>query len=123
MAGLERQPDHFSRSFKAIKATGMKYWLKRARLAEKPNFGLYSSCLNLLRHHRVKGRCAGKSERYHNLVAHPKVTVEIGSEKFKAKAREAKGEERDRLFNAQAKIMPQFNEYADQCRSATPVPI
>jgi deazaflavin-dependent oxidoreductase (nitroreductase family) len=49
------------------------------------------------------------------------VTVEIGSEKFKAKAREVKGEERDRLFNAQAKMMPQFNEYQKKTSRKIPV--
>jgi deazaflavin-dependent oxidoreductase (nitroreductase family) len=58
---------------------------------------------------------------YHNLVAHPEVTVEIGSEKFKAKAREVKGEERDRLFNAQAKMMPQFNDYQKNTSRKIPV--
>jgi deazaflavin-dependent oxidoreductase (nitroreductase family) len=58
---------------------------------------------------------------YHNLVAHPEVTVEIGAEKFKAKASEAKGPERDRLFAAQAKMMPQFNEY--QQKTARKIPV
>ena len=58
---------------------------------------------------------------YHNLVAHPEVTVEIGTEKFKAKAHEAKGPERDRLFEAQAKMMPQFNEY--QKKTARKIPV
>jgi len=58
---------------------------------------------------------------YHNLVAHPEVTVEIGSEKFKAKAKEVKGEERDRLFAAQAKMMPQFNEYQKKTSRKIPV--
>jgi deazaflavin-dependent oxidoreductase (nitroreductase family) len=58
---------------------------------------------------------------YHNLVAHPEVTVEIGTEKFKAKATEAKGAERDRLFEAQAKMMPQFNEY--QKKTARKIPV
>ena len=35
---------------------------------------------------------------YHNLVTHPEITVEIGADKFKAKATEVKGAERDRLF-------------------------
>src|SRR5262245_35732814 len=39
---------------------------------------------------------------YHNLIAHPEVAVEIGSEKFTATVVEAKGAERDRLFEAQA---------------------
>ncbi len=58
---------------------------------------------------------------YHNLVAHPDVTVEIGTEKFKAKASEVKGAERDRLFEAQAKMMPQFNEYAKKTARKIPV--
>jgi deazaflavin-dependent oxidoreductase (nitroreductase family) len=58
---------------------------------------------------------------YHNLVAHPEVTVEIGSEKFKAKASEARGAERDRLFAAQAKMMPQFNEYQKKTSRKIPV--
>ena len=37
---------------------------------------------------------------YHNLVANPDVTVEVGTEKFKARATEVKGAERDRLFAA-----------------------
>src|ERR1700722_2976355 len=38
---------------------------------------------------------------YHNLVANPVVTVEVGAEKFKAKATQVHGAERDRLFAAQ----------------------
>src|SRR5690349_17542604 len=41
---------------------------------------------------------------YHNLVAHPEATVEVGSERFTAKAVEVKGAERDRLFDAQAQL-------------------
>ncbi|HTF32837.1 MAG TPA: nitroreductase family deazaflavin-dependent oxidoreductase [Myxococcota bacterium] len=58
---------------------------------------------------------------YHNLVAHPEVTVEIGTEKFKARATEAKGAERDRLFAAQAKLLPQFNEYQKKTNRRIPV--
>jgi len=58
---------------------------------------------------------------YHNLLAHPEVTVEIGADKFKAKASEVKGAERDRLFAAQAKMMPQFNDYAKKTARKIPV--
>jgi len=58
---------------------------------------------------------------YHNLAAHPEVTLEIGNEKFKAKAAEVKGAERDRLFAAQAKMMPQFNEYQKKTSRKIPV--
>jgi deazaflavin-dependent oxidoreductase (nitroreductase family) len=68
-----------------------------------------------------KGGAPENPSWYHNLVANTEVTVEIGSEKFKAKAREAKGEERERLFNAQAKMMPQFNEYQAKTKRKIPV--
>jgi len=58
---------------------------------------------------------------YHNLLVHPEVTIEIGTDKFKAKAVEAKGAERDRLFEAQARLMPQFNEYKTKTKRKIPV--
>ena len=58
---------------------------------------------------------------YHNLVAHPEVTLELPAEKFKAKAVEAKGAERDGLFAAQAKLIPQFDEYQKKTGRRIPV--
>src|SRR6516225_221694 len=43
---------------------------------------------------------------YHNLIANPVVTVEIGTEKFRARAAQVYGSERTRLFDAQAKLIP-----------------
>ena len=57
----------------------------------------------------------------HNLVAHPEVTLELPAEKFKAKATEVKGAERDRLFAAQAKLIPQFDEYQKKTSRRIPV--
>src|ERR1700676_4190077 len=48
---------------------------------------------------------------YHNLVANPVVTVEVGTEKFKARATQVYGAERDRLFAEAAKRMQLFAEY------------
>ncbi len=58
---------------------------------------------------------------YHNLVAHPEVTLEIGTERFKARAVVTKGEERERLFNAQAKQMGVFDEYRKKTKRQIPV--
>jgi deazaflavin-dependent oxidoreductase (nitroreductase family) len=58
---------------------------------------------------------------YHNLVAHPEVTLEIGTERFKARAVVTKGEERERLFNAQAKQMGVFDEYRKKTTRQIPV--
>jgi deazaflavin-dependent oxidoreductase (nitroreductase family) len=48
---------------------------------------------------------------YFNIVANQVVTVELGTEKFEAKASIAEPAERDRLFAAQAELMPGFKEY------------
>ncbi len=49
---------------------------------------------------------------YHNLKAHPDVSIEVGPDTLSAVADEVTGEERDRIFSAQAQEMPQFAEYA-----------
>lgn len=48
---------------------------------------------------------------YLNLTANPGCTVELGTDKYEATAVEVQGAERDRLFAAQAAVMPQFNDY------------
>jgi len=58
---------------------------------------------------------------YHNLVANPVVTVEVGTEKFKAKATQADGAERDRLFAEAAKLMPLFADYQNKTKRRIPV--
>ncbi|HEY2486411.1 MAG TPA: nitroreductase family deazaflavin-dependent oxidoreductase [Candidatus Binataceae bacterium] len=58
---------------------------------------------------------------YHNLVAHPTPTVEIGGERFQAKATFPSGAERERLFNQQASQMPIFNDYRKKTARQIPV--
>lgn len=58
---------------------------------------------------------------YHNLVAHPKVTVEVGEDRFEAEAVVISGEERQRLFQAQAEAMPGFADYQQQTTRQIPV--
>jgi deazaflavin-dependent oxidoreductase (nitroreductase family) len=58
---------------------------------------------------------------FHNLVAHPTPTVEIGGERFQAKATFPGGAERERLFNQQASQMPIFNEYRKKTTRQIPV--
>jgi deazaflavin-dependent oxidoreductase (nitroreductase family) len=53
---------------------------------------------------------------YYNLVANPLVAVEIGAEKFKARTTQVYGSERDRLFDAQAKLMPIFADYQNKTK-------
>jgi deazaflavin-dependent oxidoreductase (nitroreductase family) len=58
---------------------------------------------------------------YHNLVRNPIVTLETGEETFQARARVAEGAERDRLYDAQAALMPNFAEY--QRRTSRQIPV
>jgi deazaflavin-dependent oxidoreductase (nitroreductase family) len=51
---------------------------------------------------------------YHNLKAHPNVTIEVGANTIEVLASEATGDERDRLFRTQAERIPQFAEYEKQ---------
>ena len=58
---------------------------------------------------------------YRNLVANPLVTLEVGAERFAARARTAEGDERARLYRAQADQMPNFDEYAKATTRTIPV--
>jgi len=58
---------------------------------------------------------------YHNLKANPNTTIELGKEKFQAKATITKDPERQRLFDAQAKQMPAFNDYQKATTRQIPV--
>jgi deazaflavin-dependent oxidoreductase (nitroreductase family) len=58
---------------------------------------------------------------YHNLVANPKVTVELPGETFEANAVTVEGAERDRIWSAQKEIMPGFAEYEAKTDREIPV--
>jgi deazaflavin-dependent oxidoreductase (nitroreductase family) len=58
---------------------------------------------------------------YHNLVANPVVTVEVGAETYDANATVITGEERDQLYARQVAAMPQFGEYAAKTTRLIPV--
>jgi deazaflavin-dependent oxidoreductase (nitroreductase family) len=58
---------------------------------------------------------------YHNLVANPKVAVEVGTEAYEANAVVITGEERDRLFAKQVEAAPAFGEYQEKTTRIIPV--
>ena len=70
-----------------------------------------------------KGGAPANPNWYHNLKAHPEVIVEIGGEKFKARAREAGDDEYERLYQNHAKNMPAFNDYRKKTTRKIPVMI
>ncbi len=58
---------------------------------------------------------------YHNLLAHPDITVEVGSETVPVHARVAEGDEHDRLWTRQKELMPGFAEYEAKTSRRIPV--
>ena len=68
-----------------------------------------------------KGGAPTNPAWYHNLKAHPETTVEVGSDTVAVAVSEAEGDERDRLFSAQAERSPQFAEYQEKTERLIPV--
>ncbi|MDQ1432242.1 MAG: hypothetical protein QOF40_2844 [Actinomycetota bacterium] len=58
---------------------------------------------------------------FHNLRAHPDVSVEVGAETRPVVAREAQGEERDRIWEAHKKEFPGFADYEAKTDRVIPV--
>jgi len=58
---------------------------------------------------------------YHNLRAHPEVTLEVGKEKFRARASVATAAERRRLYDKHAERMPAFWDYEKKTTRKIPV--
>ena len=58
---------------------------------------------------------------YHNLLANPDTEIEVGSETIPVRATEITGEERDRLFDAQAQRNPGFADYQKNTDRVIPV--
>jgi deazaflavin-dependent oxidoreductase (nitroreductase family) len=58
---------------------------------------------------------------YHNLVANPRVTVEVGNETYEAVAAPLEGEERDRLWAMLKQTYPFFADHETSTSRAIPV--
>src|SRR5204863_4510159 len=60
---------------------------------------------------------------YYNLLAHPDVTIEVGTETIPVRARVAGPDERDEIWEKQKKLMPGFAEYERKTDRTIPVVI
>src|SRR5271155_3123018 len=56
-----------------------------------------------------------------NLEKNPTVTVELGNDRYQARAIVTSGTERQRLFDAKAALMPIFNDYQKKTDRQIPV--
>ncbi len=58
---------------------------------------------------------------YHNLLAHPDVSIEVGTETVQVRATPLEGDERDRVYAEQAAANPGFAEYQEATDRVIPV--
>ena len=70
-----------------------------------------------------KGGASTNPDWYHNVVANPDVTVELGTETFSARARIAEGAERDSIWERQKREWPGFAEYEEKTKGIREIPV
>ncbi len=60
---------------------------------------------------------------YHNLVAHPEVELEIGTDKYTATATTLTGAKREEIYERQKAVVPQFSEYEEKTKGIRTIPV
>lgn len=68
-----------------------------------------------------KGGAPDHPDWYHNLVANPQVTIEVGTETLEARAEVTEEPERSELYAKMADRYPGFKEYAQKTERVIPV--
>jgi deazaflavin-dependent oxidoreductase (nitroreductase family) len=70
-----------------------------------------------------RGGAPTNPDWYHNLIANPDVTVEVGDETVDVRARVAESEERERIWEEQKRRNPGFADYEGKTTRLIPVVI
>lgn len=68
-----------------------------------------------------KGGAPSHPDWYYNLLAHPDVTIEVGTDTIPVRARVAQGEERERIWEKQKRLNPNFAAYEQKTSRTIPV--
>jgi deazaflavin-dependent oxidoreductase (nitroreductase family) len=71
----------------------------------------------------TKGGAPTDPQWYRNLLANPRARVEIGTETFDVVARVAEGEERERIWEKQKQLNPNFEVYEHKTGRLIPIVI
>lgn len=69
----------------------------------------------------TKGGAPAHPDWYHNLTAHPRVTVEVGTETFRVEAVEVTGAERNSLWHRLVELRPGFAAYETRTSRVFPM--
>jgi proline iminopeptidase len=75
-------------------------------------------------HHAIVASKGGFPEHpgwYQNLVKTPEVELQVKGDVFRARARTAAGEERDRIWQKAVAVWPDYDEYAKRTTREIPV--
>ena len=67
-----------------------------------------------------KGGAPTNPDWYYNILAHPLVTLEVGTDKFQARAEVAPEPERSRLFSKMVGVSPGFADYEKKTTRVIP---
>lgn len=70
-----------------------------------------------------RGGSPNNPDWYHNLLANPRTSVEVGSDTVEVTARVVEGDERNDIWDAQKKDLPGFAEYERATTRQIPVVI
>ena len=68
-----------------------------------------------------KGGAPDNPDWFHNLRAHPDVTIEIGTETVPVRARVAEPDEHERIWTRQKELIPGFADYEAKTSRVIPV--
>ena len=70
-----------------------------------------------------KGGAPTHPDWYRNLMANPEIEVEVGTERYKVRARELEGDEREKVWTKQKELMPGFADYEQKTRGIREIPV
>jgi deazaflavin-dependent oxidoreductase (nitroreductase family) len=68
-----------------------------------------------------KGGAPENPDWYYNILAHPRLTVEVGTDTFEVEAQVIEEPERTRLYNKMADMLDSFNDYRQKTDRVIPV--
>ncbi len=71
----------------------------------------------------TKGGAPSNPDWYYNLTAAGQGTVERGTETYPVTVRELQGDERDRIYDEQARRYPGFADYAKRTAGIRTIPV
>lgn len=68
-----------------------------------------------------KGGAPTNPDWYYNILAHPRLNVEVGAETIPVQAKVAEEPDRTRLYNKMVEVMPGFDDYRRRTERKIPV--